>query len=120
MAVVAKPENVRFDGATVTVAAWPAATQFFQVPTTIQSRAIFFATLADTSGGANQITIRIYDDDGVTVDHQIIIPIALLDTIVVGQPIDSPWLVVPAGKFLRAQATVNNVEVYLAYYDIGL
>lgn len=89
-----------------------------QVPTRKNKRCVYTIVLSDLSGVANWIEIRIYNSDGVTLERIWRIPLVLNDTLPMINPMDTPILEVPAGKFLRAIAGVASVRVHMMAFDL--
>ena len=90
----------------------------FTVPTRKFERAIYVLVLSDVSGGANEITLRLYDTTPTLVTS-IRIPLIMNDSLPLVNPMDSPVLKVRAGWQLRAIATLASVQVHMMCHDLG-
>ena len=92
----------------------------FTVPTRKFERAVYVLILSDVSGGANEITLRIYNAATPPVlVTSIMIPLIMNDTLPLVNPMDSPILKIRAGWQLRAIATVASVQLHSMCYDLG-
>ncbi len=91
----------------------------FTVPTRKHERCIYVLTLSDTSGGANEAQLMLYDDsDPVVLITTILIPLIMNDTLPLINTMDSPVLKVRAGWSLRGSCTVDSVQAHLMAYDL--
>jgi hypothetical protein len=89
----------------------------FTVPTRKYERAIYVLILSDVSGGANKITLRLYNTVPTLVTS-IRIPLVINDTLPLVNPMDSPILKVRAGWSLRARAALASIQVHGMCYDL--
>lgn len=91
----------------------------FTVPTRKHERCIYVLMLSDTSGGANEAQLLLYDDsDPAVLITTIRIPLVLNDTLPLVNPMDSPVLKIRAGWTLKGSCTVNNVQAHLMCFDL--
>ena len=89
-----------------------------QVPTTKYARIIYGAVLNNEASSANTLTIRIYASDGTTLEKEIKFALGAYDTVDINRDLNSPILVVPGGKYIKAVATAASVNVILNAYDV--
>lgn len=89
----------------------------FTVPTRKHERCIYVLVLGDTSGGANEAQLLLYDDTPALITT-IRIPLIMNDVLPMINPMDSPVLKVRAGWSLRGMCTANNVQAHLMCFDL--
>lgn len=87
------------------------------VPTRKNKRCVYAIVLSDLSGVANWIEIRIYSALGV-LERVWRIPLVINDTLPMINQMNDPLLEVPAGKILRAIASVASVRIHCMAYDL--
>lgn len=91
----------------------------FTVPTRKHERCIYVLMLSDTSGGANEAQLLLYDDsDPADLITTIRIPLIMNDTLPLVNPMNSPVLKIRAGWSLKGMCDVNNVQAHLMVYDL--
>jgi len=91
---------------------------FGQIPTQKFGRVIYRIVLSELSGANNDLTLRQYADDGTTLEKEWTVRVQANDTIHISGSTNSPILVIPAGKYIKAVATVDHVQVILSCYDL--
>jgi len=79
------------------------------------TRRIYIIVLSNSATSSNTITFRIYK--GTTVDTSVSIVIPASSTITIVGNRDSPVLLVPSDRTLKAVATAASVNVFMAGYD---
>ena len=89
----------------------------FTVPTRKHERCIYVLILGDTSGGANEAQLLLYDATPALVTT-IRIPLIMNDVLPLVNPMDSPVLKVRAGWSLRGMCTANNVHAHMMVFDL--
>jgi len=85
------------------------------VPSDRVARKIYGYFFNEQSGSQNTLTLRIYN--GTSVEREIPIVLNANQTLS-ERDIDSPWLSVPAGRTIKAQASAGPVLVILQCYDV--
>lgn len=89
----------------------------FTVPTRKYERCIYVLMLSDTSGGANEAQLLLYDDTPALITT-IRIPLIMNDVLPLINPMNSPVLKVRAGWSLRGMCDANNVHAHMMAYDL--
>jgi len=78
-------------------------------------RKIYAMVLANSATSANTLTLKIYK--GTTLETSTAIVIPASSTISVVEPKNSPILIVPGGRTLKAVASAESVYVVLSAFD---
>jgi len=86
-----------------------------EVPSDRVARKVYGYFFNEQSGSANTLTLRIYN--GTTVEREITIVLGANQTLS-ERNINSPWLTIPSGRTIKAQASAASVMVVLQCYDV--
>jgi len=89
-----------------------------KVPTNKFGRVIYGLIVSNTADAANTLTIKIYAEDGTTVEASITLALGANETKSIDRTPETPILLVPAGKTLKAVAGAASVSVVINAYDI--
>jgi ribonucleotide monophosphatase NagD (HAD superfamily) len=81
-----------------------------------KTRRIYAAILTNTATSANTLTLRIYKDTTLETSFDITIPAS--STMSILNRKDSPTLLVPGGRTLKAIASAASVKVLMACEDL--
>jgi hypothetical protein len=80
-----------------------------------KTRKIYVMVLSNTSTGANTLTLRIYK--ATTLERSLAVNIASPGVVDFVNRKDSPILLVPSGRTLKAIASAASVDVLMTGYD---
>ncbi len=78
-------------------------------------RKIYMLIATNTATTTNTLTLRVYRGDVVEKSLNIIIPAS--STISITSRVDSPVLILPGNRTIRAVATASSVDLVLTCYD---
>ena len=94
-------------------------TELFTVPSD-KYRCVYGIIVHDLSGvttGSNNITFRIYREDGTTLDKEFTIPLTAYATKVITLGREIPVLTLQPSYVLKAITSAGNVQVMIMYRD---
>ncbi len=79
-----------------------------QVPSNKYARVFYGLIITNPGSTTATITINIYASDGTTKESSMDLIVGASSTLLVSKNIDSPILVVPAGRYVKAVASVPS------------